>query len=46
MLYLLGLAYELAGDEVHAVQTYWKLWREAPESAYARLAQAKLEFRK
>jgi hypothetical protein len=45
-LYLLGLAYELAGDEVHAVQTYWKLWRSYPESAYARLAQAKLELRK
>jgi hypothetical protein len=45
LLYLLGLAYELTGDEVHAVQTYWTLWREHPESVYARLAKAKLELK-
>lgn len=41
--YLLGLAYELSGDEANAVQTYWQLWRDAPQSPYASLARAKLE---
>ena len=46
ILYLLGLAYELSGDAQNAVQTYWNLWHNYPESAYARLAQAKLELRR
>jgi hypothetical protein len=40
--YLLGLAYELSGDEVNAVQTYWKLWHDYPESPYSLLARRKL----
>jgi len=46
LMYLLGLAYELTGDNSNAIQTYWELWHDYPESAYARLAQAKLELRK
>jgi tetratricopeptide (TPR) repeat protein len=46
IMYLLGLAYELAGDTQNAVQTYWELWHNYPESAYARLAQAKLELKR
>jgi tetratricopeptide (TPR) repeat protein len=46
IFYLLGLAYELAGDTQNAVQTYWELWHNYPESAYARLAQAKLELKR
>ena len=46
MLYMLGLAYELSGDEAQAVQAYWELWHNYPESGYARLAQAKLELSK
>jgi hypothetical protein len=46
MMYLLGLAYELIGDEQNAVRAYWNLWHNYPESAYARLAQAKLELRR
>ncbi|MGC1374585.1 MAG: hypothetical protein WA821_00050 [Anaerolineales bacterium] len=45
-MYLLGLAYEVKGDENSAVQAYWELWTKYPESSYARLAQAKLELRK
>ena len=44
-LYLLGLAYELDGDEINAVHTYWGLWQNYPESPYALLAQAKLELK-
>ncbi len=44
-MYLLGLAYELAGNDENAVQTYWNLWYDYPESAYARLAQYKLEMK-
>lgn len=43
-LYLLGLAYELSGDETSAVDAYWTLWQTFPESPYALLAQAKLEL--
>jgi hypothetical protein len=42
-LYLLGLAYEMAGRETLAAETYWQLQREHPESAYALMAQAKIE---
>ncbi len=41
--YLLALAYDLTGDEASAVQTYWQLWRDYPESPYALIARAKLE---
>ncbi len=41
--YLLGLAYELTGDEGNAVQAYWQILHEYPDTAYARMAQAKLE---
>jgi len=44
-LYLLGLAYELNGDETNAVDTYWSLWQTFPETPYALLAQAKLELK-
>ncbi|MCA9872071.1 MAG: hypothetical protein KC441_00390 [Anaerolineales bacterium] len=44
-LYLLGLAYELSGDETNAVDAYWTLWQTFPESPYALLAQAKLELK-
>ena len=41
--YLLGLAYELAGDETNAVAAYLKLWRDYPNSPFAIMAQAKLQ---
>jgi len=41
--YLLGLAYELSGDEINAVAAYLKLWRDYPNSPYAIMAQAKLQ---
>ena len=41
--YLLALAYELTGDEVSAVQTYWQLRHDYPGSPYALMARAKLE---
>ncbi len=46
VMYMLGLAYELTGDQDMAVQTYWKLWQGYPGSSYARLAQSKLELRR
>jgi tetratricopeptide (TPR) repeat protein len=46
IMYMLGLAYELTGDQNQAVQAYWKLWQNYPGSSYARLAQAKLELRR
>jgi hypothetical protein len=42
-LYLLGLAYELAGEVDRAAETYWILWRDHPESPYALMARAKIE---
>jgi hypothetical protein len=45
VVYLLGLAYEWKGDEANAVRVYWDLWKNFPESVYARLAQAKLELK-
>ena len=41
-LYLLALAYELSGQEQEAVDTYWQLWRDFPESSFAVMAQRKL----
>jgi hypothetical protein len=46
LMYLLGLAYELTGDEANAVKTYWNLWHDYPETAYARLAESKLELKR
>ena len=41
--YLLGLAYEWMGDERAAVEAYWKVWHDFPESGYAVMARPKLE---
>jgi len=46
LMYLLGLSYELIGDEGNTAQIYWKVWHNYPDSVYARLAQAKLELRR
>lgn len=40
--YLLALAYELSGQEQRAVETYWKLWHDFPESSFAVMARRKL----
>lgn len=45
LYYLLGLAYELAGNKELAVKNYWQLWQEYPDSSFVILAQAKLEER-
>lgn len=42
--YLLGLSYELSGDERQAVKTYWELWRDYPETPYALMAREKLQL--
>lgn len=44
VMYLLGLAHELMSNDQKAVQVYWEIWHNYPESVYARLAQAKLEL--
>ena len=36
-------SYELTGNPARALQTYWKLWHDDPDSAYAVLARAKLD---
>jgi hypothetical protein len=41
--YLLGLAYELNGDEHNAAQTYYNLWQTYPESPFTVIARHKLE---
>ncbi len=41
--YLLGLAYELSGDERNAVDNYWRLQKDYPDSLYSRVAQQKME---
>lgn len=43
LLYLLGLSYELTGDKAGALNSYWQLWHDYPDSPYAIMAQAKLE---
>jgi len=45
LYYLLALAYELSDDHVNAIQNYWYLWQNYPDSPYAILAQAKLEIK-
>ncbi len=42
-LYLLGLAYEQAGDSDNAVRAYWQLWHDYPTNPYSIAAQSKLE---
>lgn len=42
--YLLGLAYEMAGDTPNAVHVYWKLWNDFSETPYALMARDKLEL--
>lgn len=42
--YLLALTYELSGDESNAVDLYWQLWNEFPESPYTPLIRLKLEL--
>jgi hypothetical protein len=41
--YLLGLTYELSGDQGSAVRTYWQVWRDYPNSPFAHMVQFKLE---
>jgi hypothetical protein len=41
--YLLGLAYELNGEEQKAVETYYDLWQTYPESPFTIIARYKLE---
>jgi hypothetical protein len=43
LLYAIGQVYEFTGDEVNAVQTYWRVWTEFPGTPYAIMARAKLE---
>lgn len=43
VLYLLGLAYEQAGDSDNAVRAYWQLWHDYPTNPYSIAAQSKLE---
>jgi len=45
LYYLLALAYELSDDHVNAIQNYWYLWQNYPDSPYAILSQAKLEIK-
>jgi hypothetical protein len=40
--YVLGLAYEAAGDGANAVAAYWQVWRDYPDSYYATVAQYRL----
>ena len=42
-LYLLGLAYELTGDSQHALETYWTIWHDHPNTGYARMACSKIQ---
>ncbi len=40
--YLLGLSYELSGQPEQAVQAYWQLWRDFPESPLVEIVKLKL----
>lgn len=42
--YLLGLAYELRGDQEKAIANYFQVWKEHPGSPYALAARRKLVF--
>jgi hypothetical protein len=41
--YIVGLCYELSGNQDRAAEIYWQLWHDFPDSHYARLAEFKLE---
>jgi len=41
--YLLGLTYELTGNQANAVQAYYQLWHDYPYNPYAVIAGEKLE---
>ncbi len=43
--YLIGLAYERAGNQASAVQAYWQLWHDYPSFPFSIAAQSKLERR-
>ncbi|MEW5871127.1 MAG: tetratricopeptide repeat protein [Chloroflexota bacterium] len=43
LTYLLGLSYELSGNQNNAVRAYLEVWRQYPETAFALLARARLE---
>ena len=43
--YLLGLAYEMSGDDANAVSAYWQLWHDFPYEPFSVLAQSKLQVR-
>ncbi len=42
-LYLLGLTRELTGDSQQAVEAYWQLWKQYPDSPYVLIIRRKLE---
>ncbi len=44
--YLLGVAYELAGDPDQALQAYYLLWREFPNSPYTDIVRERLVLKK
>lgn len=41
--YLLGLAYDMAGDEQNAIIAYWNLWNDYPIHPLSYVVQQKLE---
>ena len=41
--YALGLAYELAGDEENALDTYYKIWEEYPDSPFTIMVRLKID---
>jgi hypothetical protein len=42
LIYLIGLAYELHGDDHEAVKVYWSLWQKYPQSPFTILVRKKL----
>ncbi len=42
LLYITGLMYEMSGDAKKAVEYYWLLWNDFPDSLYAIIARSKL----
>jgi hypothetical protein len=43
--YLLALTYEAEGDEIHAVETFYALWADHPDTLWGQLAAARLELK-
>jgi hypothetical protein len=43
--YLLGLAYEMSGDETNAVLAYWTLWHDFPIHPLSYVVQQKLALK-